>query len=76
VAAVAWPMQHGTAARLVAFVCGASASPPEIISVLKKRLPAYMVPARIHELEVMPMSGNGKIDRMALARMLDDNLFQ
>ncbi len=74
VAAVAWPMQHGTATGLVAFVSGASTSLSDVSKALKQRLPSYMVPARIHELDAMPMSGNGKTDRKALARMLDENL--
>ena len=36
-------------------------------------LPAYMVPARIYELDSIPMSSNGKIDRNELARMLYEN---
>jgi acyl-CoA synthetase (AMP-forming)/AMP-acid ligase II len=59
----------------VAFISGASTSLPDISKALKQRLPSYMVPTRIHELDAMPMSGNGKTDRKALARMLDENLF-
>lgn len=76
VAAVAWPMKHGTAARLEAFVSGPSTSLSEVKEVLKHRLPAYMIPARVHVLDVMPMSSNGKIDRKALIRMLDKDLIK
>jgi len=76
VAAVAWPVQYGTAAKLVAFVSGATVGASEILGRLKDRLPSYMIPARIHELETMPANTNGKIDRKALVRMLDDNLFR
>jgi amino acid adenylation domain-containing protein len=36
---------------------------------LRSRLPAYMLPATITPLESMPLSGYGKIDRKALARI-------
>jgi amino acid adenylation domain-containing protein len=72
VAAVAWPVQYGTAAKLVAFVCGASVSSREAVNLLRSRLPAYMIPARILELDTLPASVNGKIDRKALVRLLED----
>jgi D-alanine--poly(phosphoribitol) ligase subunit 1 len=75
VAAVAWPMQYGTAAKLIAFVTGATVSAEDALSVLRKKLPAYSVPAQIHELQALPATANGKIDRKALARMLDDKVF-
>jgi amino acid adenylation domain-containing protein len=70
VAAVAWPMRYGTAERLVAFVSGVAAPIAEVSNRLKRSLPSYMVPARIHELESIPMNSNGKIDRKELVRML------
>jgi amino acid adenylation domain-containing protein len=73
VAAVAWPMRYGTAERLVAFVSGATSPIAEVSTRLKRTLPAYMVPARIYELDSIPMSSNGKIDRNELARMLYEN---
>jgi non-ribosomal peptide synthetase component F len=76
VAAVAWPTQYGTAAKLIGFVAGASISIPDALVVLKNRLPPYMVPARILELECLPANANGKIDRKTLARMLEDNRIQ
>ena len=39
---------------------------------LRKRLPAYMIPSVILTVSQMPVTPNGKIDRKALARMLDE----
>ncbi len=40
----------------------------ELASFAGERLPRYMVPAHIEVLPAMPLSANGKVDRMALAR--------
>ncbi|MFD3698352.1 amino acid adenylation domain-containing protein [Streptomyces sp. NPDC058646] len=37
-------------------------------AALADRLPVYMVPRRIHAVGALPLSGNGKVDRKALAR--------
>jgi amino acid adenylation domain-containing protein len=74
VAAVAWPMQFGTAGKLIAFVAGSLAPAAEIGPALKQRLPDYMVPARIYFRDAIPMSSNGKIDRKELYRLLDAGL--
>jgi D-alanine--poly(phosphoribitol) ligase subunit 1 len=76
VAAVAWPMQHGTADKLIAFVSSPTRPIAAASDALKDRLPAYMIPARIHQMDEMPMNVNGKIDRKALYRMLDENLIK
>ncbi len=55
--------------RLVAYLVGATADPPEIDDLrvaLKARLPDYMVPAAFVVLEAFPLSPNGKTDRRAL----------
>jgi acyl carrier protein len=59
-------------ARLLAFVVPASHPAPasltdELRAGLRSRLPDYMVPAAFDILPVLPLTGNGKIDRRALA---------
>jgi D-alanine--poly(phosphoribitol) ligase subunit 1 len=70
VAAVAWPIQDGSATGIVAFQCGSSVSVETAREALRKRLPSYMVPQQIREIEDMPLGTSGKIDRKALIRRL------
>ena len=51
---------------LVAYLTGAPIGPDELRTRLAARLPAYMVPAAVVELEAMPFLTNGKIDRKSL----------
>ncbi len=73
VAVVAWPMKHGTATGLVAFVSGVDAGAGEVRAGMKARVPAYMVPSRVHSLPALPVNANGKCDRKALVALLDQN---
>ncbi|HYR11860.1 MAG TPA: amino acid adenylation domain-containing protein, partial [Longimicrobium sp.] len=61
------------ARRLAGFVVlhqGAAASQTELRDFLSARLPAYMVPASITPLDAFPLSSNGKVDRTALAALV------
>src|SRR5216110_1427931 len=49
--------------------CNQPHQPEELQSYLRKQLPDYMVPARVVELESLPLLPNGKVDRSALAVM-------
>ena len=51
--------------RLHGFYCG-SADRKEVAQALKDRLPVYMIPGNLHQIESMPVTGRGKIDRKAL----------
>jgi D-alanine--poly(phosphoribitol) ligase subunit 1 len=71
VAAVAWPVEHGSASGIVAFVSGRfGADDPALKARIKKRLPSYMVPSTIRHIESLPLNANGKVDRKELAEIL------
>jgi acyl-coenzyme A synthetase/AMP-(fatty) acid ligase/acyl carrier protein len=55
--------------RLVAYVvleAGQSLAPPELRTHLKQSLPDYMIPSAVVELQALPLTSNGKVDRKAL----------
>jgi len=56
-------------ARLVGYVVGqSSAVPAGWRQTLAARLPGYMVPAALYQIDALPRTANGKLDRNALAR--------
>jgi D-alanine--poly(phosphoribitol) ligase subunit 1 len=73
VAAVAWPVSDGRATGIAAFHCAPESSRDQIREGMKKRVPAYMIPTRIQELDAMPTNSSGKIDRKALIRILTES---
>lgn len=44
----------------------------ELVAVLKDSLPRYMIPNKVIRLENMPLTANGKIDRVTLKRMYQE----
>ncbi|MBX8563946.1 amino acid adenylation domain-containing protein [Pseudomonas cichorii] len=60
--------------RLVAYVCGEPTSAEELRARLIKRLPEYMVPSAFVQLDAMPLTANGKLDRRALPAPGQDSL--
>ncbi|HEX7334242.1 MAG TPA: amino acid adenylation domain-containing protein [Pyrinomonadaceae bacterium] len=68
----------GAEKQLVAYVVlkndAAAVSNKDLTSYLRERLPEYMVPAVIVQLEALPLNANGKVDRQALPRPEFDQL--
>jgi amino acid adenylation domain-containing protein len=55
--------------RLVAYLVADGGSPPsttELHRFLKERVPEYMIPSVFVQLDALPLTGSGKIDRRAL----------
>lgn len=71
VAAVAWPLVGSSATGVVAFHCAPDVSREFVRDEMKKRVPDYMVPQRIHYMNELPLGSTGKTDRQALLRMLE-----
>jgi amino acid adenylation domain-containing protein len=56
--------------RLIAYAvpnAGSHLSSEEMRDYLRERLPAYMLPSSVVELDALPLMPNGKVDRQALA---------
>ena len=73
VAAVAWPLTDGRATGIVAFHCSPGVTREEIRDGMRKRVPDYMVPQRVHQMDALPLGATGKVDRNALTRMLNES---
>ena len=58
--------------NLVAYIVPTQEQVPsleELRSLLKQKLPQYMIPSAFVPIEAMPLNSNGKIDRLALAKL-------
>lgn len=73
VAAIGWPIQDGMVMGLVAFTGRVKCSQLEIRSALAARVPVYMMPSRIIQMDALPLGVTGKIDRTALVRHLNES---
>ncbi len=61
-----WTPQSGGKLLCAYVVLAMKAVPDELQLYLRERLPFYMVPALLIELEELPLNRNGKVDRKAL----------
>lgn len=71
--AIGKPDAHGEL-HLVAYVVmhdGAPFLAREIRAALREKVPAYLIPARIHALDALPMTPAAKVDRHALRERID-----
>ena len=60
------PNSNGT--RLIGYFVADSASIGQLTDHLAQRLPTYMIPTTLVELERLPLAASGKVDRRALPR--------
>jgi amino acid adenylation domain-containing protein len=72
VVAVGWPRSSAGAAGIAAFVADTRVDVADLRSRLARRLPSYMVPREVRLLPALPLNVNGKWDRAALIRLLDE----
>jgi non-ribosomal peptide synthetase component F len=70
VGSVAWPLVDGAAQGIVAFVGAQNLDTDALITALKERMPATMLPHRVVALPDMPFNASGKVDRAALLHLL------
>ncbi len=65
--ALAQVREEGGRKQLLAYITGDSLPPAaQVREALRQRLPDYMVPSMVVELDEFPLTPNGKIDRSAL----------
>lgn len=73
VVAVGWPITPGGAGAIEAFLQTIDCPDPAGLQRrLESRLPKYMVPRRLHVVSDLPLNSNGKYDRRALLRKLQE----
>lgn len=73
VVALGWPVKDGAVTGLVAFLGGGrTIDVPAVKASMRSRVPDYMVPSAYHCLESLPLNSNGKVDRTALRRTLEE----
>ena len=72
VVALGWPRSSAGAAGIAAFVADTDLDSTALRDRLAARLPSYMVPREIRLVPELPLNANGKWDRSALIRLLEE----
>jgi amino acid adenylation domain-containing protein len=72
VVAVGWPRSASGAAGIAAFVADTGVDSAALRAGLARRLPGYMVHRELRLAAELPVNANGKWDRGALVRILDE----
>jgi acyl-CoA synthetase (AMP-forming)/AMP-acid ligase II len=70
--AVGWPRSPAGVAGIAAFVAAENIDLSALRNRLALRLPSYMVPRELRLVKEMPLNANGKWDRGALIRLLEE----
>ena len=70
--AVGWPVTPSGVEGIVAFLGTAQKNQDPIRDTLKARLPSYMIPREIRCMPNLPLNSNGKVDRKALLKTLEN----
>lgn len=73
VAALGWPITSVGVRGIVVFIGNESVDVSSLQRELESQLPNYMVPQKILLLGQFPLNPNGKVDRKALQRILDES---
>lgn len=71
VACLGWPVTQTGAGGIVAFVCSPGGEGKRIREELRRRLPPQLVPREVRVVEELPRTRSGKVDRQALAALLE-----
>lgn len=72
VVALGWPRTESSYSAITAFVCADAVDADAVRERMAERLPSYMVPREILALPELPLNVNGKVDRGALLRLLEE----
>jgi len=72
VVAIGWPITESGAGGIEVFIEGDNIDIMDLKSRISVKLPAYMVPRRIHLIPKLPVNTSGKYDRKALIKKLEE----
>jgi amino acid adenylation domain-containing protein len=74
VVAVGWPKNESGFGGIEVFLEGGCIDQDRLRTEVAAGVPDYMVPKRFHFLDKLPRNANGKYDRVAMLKLLEDGL--